>query len=53
MSLAEKRILIVEDEALIAMQIEMDIEDAGAVVAKICVNLTEGLAAVKLFSYRR
>ena len=40
---AEKRILVVEDEALIALQIEMDIEDIGYSVAGTCMSLAESL----------
>ena len=39
----EKRILVVEDEALIALQIEMDIEDIGYSVAGTCMSLAESL----------
>ena len=42
----EKRILIVEDEALIALQIEMDIEDIGHSVAGTCMSLSESLKLI-------
>ena len=37
------RILVVEDEALIALQLEMEIEDIGHTVAGTCMNLPECL----------
>lgn len=43
----EKRILIVEDEALIALQIEMDIEDNGHHVAGTCMSLRECLKFIE------
>ena len=41
------RVLIVEDEAIIAMTAEDMIEDLGCVVANTASNLTEALAHVK------
>ena len=43
----EKRILVVEDEALIALQIEMDIEDVGYSVAGTCMSLAESLKFIE------
>ena len=43
----EKRILVVEDEALIALQIEMDIEDIGYSVAGTCMSLAESLKFIE------
>lgn len=43
----EKRILVIEDEALIALQLEMDIEDGGHAVAGTCMNLAESLKFIE------
>ena len=40
-------ILVAEDEALIAMQIEMDLEDAGYVVVGPCMSLEEAMEALE------
>jgi CheY-like chemotaxis protein len=42
-----KRILIVEDEALIALQLEMDIEDNGHSVAGTCMSLKDSLKFIE------
>jgi len=44
---SKKRILVVEDEALIALQLEMDIEDNGHDVAGTCMSLTESLKFIE------
>ena len=41
------RILVAEDEALIAMQIEMDLEDAGYSVVGPCLSLDDCMKALK------
>lgn len=43
----EMRILVVEDEALIALQLEMEIEDIGHTVAGTCMNLPECLQFIE------
>lgn len=43
----KKRILVVEDEALIALQLEMDIEDSGHHVAGTCMSLKESLKFIE------
>ncbi|CAM3720568.1 response regulator [Litorimonas haliclonae] len=46
-SIGEKRVLVVEDEALIALQLEMEIEDIGHKVAGTCMNLPECLRFIE------
>lgn len=42
-----KRILIVEDDALIAMTLAQDLEDAGFSIVGPCVNVTQALHTLK------
>jgi DNA-binding LytR/AlgR family response regulator len=47
----EISILIVEDEALIAENIKMQLEDFGYTIAKICYNYTSAVEAVRLAAF--
>lgn len=42
-----KRILIVEDDALIAMSLAQDLEDAGFLITGPCLNVTQALHTLK------
>lgn len=45
-----KRILIVEDDALIAMALAQDVEDAGFHVAGPCMNVVQALHTLEMHS---